>query len=64
MPLPADYLEHLGSDLADLHSSPDRGAGSVMAALYLREFTGELRRPLAAHRHVRAVLGRRRRRAS
>ncbi|MFG3709719.1 leucyl aminopeptidase family protein [Micromonospora sp. NPDC047730] len=43
MPLPADYTEHLGSDLADLHSSPDRGAGSVMAALYLREFTGELR---------------------
>ncbi|MGC4761800.1 leucyl aminopeptidase family protein [Micromonospora sp. DT46] len=43
MPLPADYAEHLGSDLADLHSSPDRGAGSVMAALYLREFTGGLR---------------------
>ncbi|MFI9644353.1 leucyl aminopeptidase family protein [Micromonospora sp. NPDC051925] len=43
MPLPADYLEHLGSDLADRHSSPDRGAGSVIAALYLREFTGELR---------------------
>ncbi|MGN9764776.1 leucyl aminopeptidase family protein [Micromonospora sp. SD12] len=43
MPLPADYAEHLGSELADLHSSPDRGAGSVMAALYLREFTGELR---------------------
>ncbi|MGK5672517.1 leucyl aminopeptidase family protein [Micromonospora sp. URMC 106] len=43
MPLPADYTEHLGSELADLHSSPDRGAGSVMAALFLREFTGELR---------------------
>ncbi|MCX4386886.1 leucyl aminopeptidase family protein [Micromonospora peucetia] len=43
MPLPADYAEHLGSELADLHSSPDRGAGSVMAALYLREFTGGLR---------------------
>ncbi|MCM0674234.1 peptidase M17 [Micromonospora phytophila] len=43
MPLPTDYVEHLGSELADLHSSPDRGAGSVMAALYLREFTGELR---------------------
>ncbi|MEH0843285.1 leucyl aminopeptidase family protein [Micromonospora sp. CPCC 205711] len=43
MPLPADYLEHLGSDLADLHSSPDRGAGSVIAALYLREFTGDTR---------------------
>ncbi|MEU4774664.1 leucyl aminopeptidase family protein [Micromonospora sp. NPDC023644] len=43
MPLPSDYVEHLGSELADLHSSPDRGAGSVMATLYLREFTGELR---------------------
>ncbi|MEU2612535.1 leucyl aminopeptidase family protein [Micromonospora sp. NPDC007271] len=43
MPLPADYVEYLGSEVADLHSSPDRGAGSVVAALFLREFTGELR---------------------
>ncbi|MEH0937504.1 leucyl aminopeptidase family protein [Micromonospora psammae] len=43
MPLPADYVEHLGSDLADLHSSPAVGGGSVTAALYLREFTGDLR---------------------
>ncbi|HEY3010937.1 MAG TPA: leucyl aminopeptidase family protein [Micromonosporaceae bacterium] len=43
MPLPADYVEYIGSDIADFHSSPDRGAGSVVAALYLREFTGELR---------------------
>ncbi|TDC76302.1 leucyl aminopeptidase family protein [Micromonospora sp. KC606] len=43
MPLPADYVEHLSSDLADLHSSPDAGAGSVTAALFLREFTGDLR---------------------
>ncbi|SCE77154.1 leucyl aminopeptidase family protein [Micromonospora mirobrigensis] len=43
MPLPADYVEHLGSDLADLHSSPAAGAGSVTAALFLREFTGDLR---------------------
>jgi leucyl aminopeptidase len=44
MPLPADYVEQLGSELADLHSSPSGGgAGSVMAALYLREFTGDLR---------------------
>ncbi|MEU3452072.1 leucyl aminopeptidase family protein [Micromonospora sp. NPDC006766] len=43
MPLPADYVEYLGSEVADLHSSPDRGAGSVVAALYLREFTGDLR---------------------
>jgi leucyl aminopeptidase len=40
MPLVADYVEHLGSDLADFHSSPAVGAGSVLAALYLREFTG------------------------
>ncbi|MFY1634370.1 leucyl aminopeptidase family protein [Solwaraspora sp. WMMB335] len=43
MPLATDYAEYLGSDLADLFSAPDRGAGSVVAALYLREFTGELR---------------------
>ncbi|RIV31314.1 leucyl aminopeptidase family protein [Micromonospora radicis] len=43
MPLPADYVEHLGSDVADLHSAPTQGAGSVLAALYLREFTGDLR---------------------
>jgi leucyl aminopeptidase len=43
MPLPADYAEYLVSDIADLYSAPDRGAGSVVAALYLREFTGDLR---------------------
>ncbi len=43
MPLAADYVEYLGSEVADLHSSPDRGAGSVVASLFLREFTGELR---------------------
>ncbi|HEX5595681.1 MAG TPA: leucyl aminopeptidase [Micromonosporaceae bacterium] len=43
LPLPADYVEYLGSDIADLYSAPDRGAGSVVAALYLREFTGDLR---------------------
>ena len=34
-----------------------QGAGSVMAALYLREFTGDAARPLGAHRHVRARPG-------
>jgi leucyl aminopeptidase len=43
MPLPADYLRYLDSDIADLHSSPTEGAGSVVAALYLGEFTGPLR---------------------
>ncbi|HYN96331.1 MAG TPA: M17 family metallopeptidase, partial [Pilimelia sp.] len=43
MPLPADYVEYLRSDVADLFSAPDRGAGSVTAALFLREFAGPLR---------------------
>lgn len=43
MPLPADYVDYLRSELADLYSAPAQGAGSVVAALYLREFTGELR---------------------
>ncbi|MEU4481659.1 leucyl aminopeptidase family protein [Micromonospora sp. NPDC023966] len=43
MPLADDYVEYLGSEIADLHSSPNRGAGSVVAALFLREFTGDLR---------------------
>lgn len=43
MPLPEDYVEYLHSDIADLYSVPTQGAGSVLAALYLREFTGELR---------------------
>jgi leucyl aminopeptidase len=43
MPLPADYLRYLESDIADLHSSPAEGAGSVVAALYLGEFTGPMR---------------------
>ncbi|MCZ7377066.1 leucyl aminopeptidase family protein [Micromonospora sp. WMMC250] len=43
MPLHNDYVEYLGSEIADLYSAPAQGAGSVLAALYLREFTGELR---------------------
>ncbi|WP_232072110.1 leucyl aminopeptidase family protein [Phytohabitans flavus] len=43
MPLAADYVEYLGSDVADLYSAPDRGAGSVTAALFLREFVGDRR---------------------
>ena len=43
MPLVSDYAEYLGSDVADLHSSPNQGAASVVAALYLREFVGPLR---------------------
>ncbi|MGX7669713.1 leucyl aminopeptidase [Plantactinospora sp. DSM 117369] len=43
MPLPTDYAEYLGSEIADLYSAPNHGAGSVTAALYLREFAGDLR---------------------
>jgi leucyl aminopeptidase len=43
MPLVDDYTEALGSDLADLNNSADIGAGSVTAALYLREFAGGAR---------------------
>ena len=41
MPLPDDYVEYMHSDIADRHSSPARGAGSVVAALYLQEFLGD-----------------------
>lgn len=44
MPLVEDYREAFGSDLADLINAPDGGAGSVLAALFLREFTGSARR--------------------
>ena len=43
MPLVEDYVEALASDLADLTNAPTVGAGSVLAALYLREFTGAAR---------------------
>jgi leucyl aminopeptidase len=43
MPLPDDYLPLLTSDVADLTNSPAGGmAGAVTAALYLREFVGDL----------------------
>jgi leucyl aminopeptidase len=38
--LPDDYAGYLDSDIADRHSSPERGAGSVVAALFLQEFLG------------------------
>ena len=41
MPLPADYAELLRSDIADRHSSPSQGAGSVVAALFLQDFLGD-----------------------
>jgi leucyl aminopeptidase len=43
MPLPDDYVEKLDSEVADLNNAAAGGAGSVMAALYLREFAGSTR---------------------
>jgi leucyl aminopeptidase len=44
LPLAGDYLEYLSSDVADYnHWEGGAGAGSVVAALYLREFTGQAR---------------------
>ncbi len=42
LPLPDDYVEYLRPDIADRHSSPARGAGSVVAALFLSGFLGDL----------------------
>jgi leucyl aminopeptidase len=43
MPLVEDYVEALGSEVADVVNSAEVGAGSVVAALYLREFVGAAR---------------------
>ena len=43
MPLVDDYRDALDSGVADLVNSTEVGGGSVMAALFLREFTGALR---------------------
>jgi leucyl aminopeptidase len=43
MPLVTEYLDYLTSDIADYFSCPEKGAGSVVAALYLGEFTGSAR---------------------
>jgi len=44
LPLADEYVPMLASDVADLNNAPAPGqAGSIMAALFLREFTGEAR---------------------
>jgi leucyl aminopeptidase len=44
LPLADEYMTMLASDVADLNNSPTGAeAGTVTAALYLREFTGNLR---------------------
>jgi leucyl aminopeptidase len=45
MPLVEDYRQYVDSDIADLcqiSTRPPMGAGSVMAALFLREFAGDV----------------------
>ena len=43
MPLHDDYKEGLRSDVADLNNvSSQRGGGSIVAALFMRDFTGGL----------------------
>jgi leucyl aminopeptidase len=43
MPLVTDYVDALRGDVSDLVNSTSIGAGSVLAALFLREFVGEAR---------------------
>ncbi|MGH3739804.1 MAG: leucyl aminopeptidase family protein [Micromonosporaceae bacterium] len=45
MPLHDDYVELLTSDVADVNNAPgaSNGAGAITAALFLREFAGDLR---------------------
>jgi leucyl aminopeptidase len=42
MPLVDEYKEQLKSDIADLKHTGDRFGGSITAALFLREFTGDV----------------------
>lgn len=43
LPLPGDYMSMVTSEIADLYNHTDGGAGTITAALYLREFAGPLR---------------------
>ena len=40
MPLFEEYKEQLKSDIADMLNSPGRPAGSITAAMFLKEFAG------------------------
>ncbi len=64
MPLVEDYRASLESTSADLRNIGDprlkMQGGSIVAALFLREFAGG--RPVGAHRHRRARVDRQRRR--
>jgi leucyl aminopeptidase len=43
MPLVDDYVRDISSEIADVANSSSAGAGSIAAALFLREFTGDAR---------------------
>ena len=43
LPLPGDYVSMVTSEIADLYNHSDGGAGTITAALFLREFAGEQR---------------------
>jgi len=43
MPLVDDYVRDISSEVADVANSSSAGAGSIAAALFLREFTGDAR---------------------
>jgi leucyl aminopeptidase len=42
MPIFDDYKDHLKSEIADFTNSGGRAAGAITAALFLKEFTGDL----------------------
>jgi leucyl aminopeptidase len=42
LPLIDEYREHLKSEIADLNNVGPRGAGAINAALFLKEFAGDL----------------------
>ena len=41
LPLFDDYRDQLKSEIADMVNSPGRPAGSITAAMFLKEFAGE-----------------------
>jgi leucyl aminopeptidase len=43
LPLHSDYVSMVTSEIADLYNHADGGGASILAALFLREFTGEYR---------------------
>jgi leucyl aminopeptidase len=42
MPLPDDYRTHIDSEIADMKNTGGRWAGAINAALFLREFVGDV----------------------